>query len=411
MKKYSIFYSITLIFVLTIVSIILAFLYLIAYDKKNYSEQLNTKYSIYASATLSYINGNIAQEEMQEIVKNYDLDEIEEEPLKSYIIKNADVLDYKKGNFGSSSILLYKNKTYLIVSSKGIVKLFVDDDFQAYRYSIIRIIFGLVLAIVIATYAYTIRKIKPLKLLKKQIDKFAKGNFDIPKKQTGNDEISEVANAFYDSVNHIKKMNHSRQLFLRNIMHELKTPITKGIICAEMIEEGKQKQRIISVFERLEKMINEFASIEQLTSGVGLTNKLEYKKLIDIFDEAVDLSMIERKYMDIYINDDISINVDFKLFSLAIKNILDNGIKYSTDQKIKVMTSEDTIDFYTTGEPLSRPFEHYLEPFTQGENKSKGLGLGLYIVDHIVKAHGLTFSHRYENGKNIFSFIGLQKIM
>ena len=88
--------------------------------------------------------------------------------------------------------------------------------------------------------------------------------------RTGNDEISEVADAFYTAVMQIKKLNESRQLFLRNIMHELKTPITKGRITAEMIPEDKYQKRLISVFEKLEELINEFAAVEEATSGKKL---------------------------------------------------------------------------------------------------------------------------------------------
>lgn len=64
-------------------------------------------------------------------------------------------------------------------------------------------------------------------------------------------KISEVADAFYMAVMQIKKLNSSRQLFLRNIMHELKTPITKGRITAEMIQKDKYQERLINVFEKV----------------------------------------------------------------------------------------------------------------------------------------------------------------
>jgi len=56
-------------------------------------------------------------------------------------------------------------------------------------------------------------------------------------------------------------------------MHELKTPITKGLIAAQMIEKSKNQERLISVFHKLENLINELAAIEQITSKIGLTNK------------------------------------------------------------------------------------------------------------------------------------------
>lgn len=397
--------------ILSITIISLAFAYLITYEKQNYTTQLNLKYSRIAESTLLYLNNSISEDNFINRLRNYNLEEITEEPLKSYIILNGQVLDEKSVRLGSSSIIFYNKDNYLKVSSNNITMLFRDEDFQVYKYDMITAIFGAVLLIVIAAYIFIIRKIKPLKRLKRQIDKFASGDLNIPSKQDGNDEISEVANAFYESVSHIKKLNHSRQLFLRNIMHELKTPITKGRICAEMIEEGKQKQRLINVFERLEDMINELASIEQLTSGAGLAEKREKRRFVDILDQAIDLSMIEKDSIDLNIKNDILLNVDFKLFSLAIKNILDNSVKYSQNNRVEIVTDENSINFINPGEPLTHPFEYYLSPFTQGSSKNQGFGLGLYIVDNIIKAHGLDFTYRYENKKNVFSFTNIKNIL
>ncbi|MDR1614436.1 MAG: ArsS family sensor histidine kinase [Campylobacteraceae bacterium] len=405
--KSSILYTITVIFCISVASVTLAFLYLMQNDKENYTEELNIKYSVIAGATLFHLNSFITAKEMREQIKDYKMEEITDEPLKSYILSHGEVLQTLNNRIGQSAIISYKKNNYLNIVHDGTNMLLKDSEFQPYRYYIMRGIFGLVLFIIIFTYILIIRKIRPLKTLKQQIDKFAAGNFEVPSSQSGTDEISEVANAFYSSVNHIKKLNHSRQLFLRNIMHELKTPITKGRIITEMIYDNKQKQRLITVFERLETMINEFASIESTTSGIDLTNIGTYR-LIDIFDEAIDLAMIERSGINFNIDKDLSLNVDFKLFSLAIKNMIDNAVKYSPDKSITIAVNEDSIRFISLGEPLSKAFEYYLAPFAQGNTKTKGLGLGLYIVDNIIKAHKINFTYIHKDGKNIFSFENLQ---
>ncbi|MDR2790003.1 MAG: ArsS family sensor histidine kinase [Campylobacteraceae bacterium] len=405
--KSSILYTITLIFCLSVASITLAFLYLIQHDKENYTDELNNKYSFIAKTTLYHLNNFITAKQMEEQIKDYKMQEITEEPLKSEILSHGEVLEKIESSIGESSIITYKKNNYLNAVRGDTNILLKDSEFQPYRYYTMRGIFGLVLLIVIITYILIVKKIRPLKKLKQQIDRFAEGDFETPKMQSGTDEISEVANAFYTSVNHIKKLNHSRQLFLRNIMHELKTPITKGRIIAEMTQNEKQKQRLVAVFERLETMINEFASIESITSGMELTNIGAYR-LIDIFDEAIDLAMAERNSIKFCISKDLNLNVDFRLFSLAIKNMIDNAIKYSPDKSVTIDVNENSIKFISLGEPLKKAFEYYLAPFAQGGGKANGLGLGLYIVDNIIKAHKINFIYRHENGENIFSFESLE---
>jgi len=404
MIRSSIFYSITFIFFLATTSVFLAFLWLMEYDKQNYTSELNTKYSIVARATLFHLNNFITNDELEAQVKDYRMTEIADIEEKRRIGANAQVIEEIQAKIGSSSILIYEKNHYLQITHNDTVLLLKDDDYQPYRYDVIRIIFASVFFILLGTYIFTIRKLKPLRKLKQEIDKFARGDLEeVTCNSSGSDEISEVAEAFYNAVGQIKSLNHSRQLFLRNIMHELKTPITKGRITAEMVTQEKYKVRLITVFEKLETLINEFASIERITSSIGLTEVKEYR-LVDLIDEAMDLAMVDQESVGLNISEKISLQVDFKLFSIALKNMIDNGIKYSKEKRVKVVADKHSIRFISLGEPLEHPLAHYVEPFVQGANSTKSLGLGLYIVDNIIKAHSLELTYRHQNGYNIFYF-------
>lgn len=411
MIRSSIFYSITFIFFLSTISIFLAFLWLMEYDKQNYTKELNTKYSIVARATLFHLNNFITQEELETQVKDYQMTEITEPKERAMILDNSSVIEEIQAKIGSSSILLYDKHHYLKITHRDSIMLLRDEDYQPYRYDVIRIIFASVFFILLTTYIFTIRKLKPLRKLKIEINKFAKGDLEeVTCNSSGSDEISEVSTAFYNAVTQIKTLNHSRQLFLRNIMHELKTPITKGRITVEMLESTKYKERLITVFEKLETLINEFASIERLTSGIGLSDVKNYR-LVDIIDEAMDLAMVEPTSVALNINSEISLNADFKLFAVAIKNMIDNGVKYSSEKHMKVVADSKSIRFISLGAPLEYPLSHYVEPFVQGNNSVKSLGLGLYIVDNITKAHHLNLAYRHQNGYNIFSFENLEVLI
>lgn len=403
MTKSSIFYSITFIFAISIVSIFLALLFLLEYDKQTYTDKLNTKYSIIARATLFHLNNFITNEELKKQVQGYKMREISDPEAKNKIIQNAQIIQKIADRIGTSAILRYDNDHYLHIETKYSSLLLKDEDFQPYRYDLIKVIFGVVFAIIIIAYILTIRRLKPLRKLKRQMDRFAKGDLDINCKTDGEDEISQVANSFHNAVEQINKLNHSRQLFLRNIMHELKTPITKGRISAEMLENGKQRDRLIGTFEKLELLINEFASIEQITSGEGLKNVKPYR-LVDMLDEAIDLAMISPSQIEIDLDDEIILHVDFRLFTTAMKNVIDNGIKYSIDQTIKIVATKEKIAFISQGKPLKYDLEHYLEPFVQEKNSHQSFGLGLYIVYHIVKAHHISFTYEHKEGYNYFNF-------
>lgn len=410
MKRSSVFYTITFIFALALTSIFLAFLWLMDYDKQNYARELNAKYSTIARNQLFLMSGIINEKEYERQTGDFKMPEITNERQREEILANATVLEEISADIGSSAIMIYQNHHYLKVQHVDKILLLKDNDYQPYRYDIIKIIFLLVAIILLAAYVFVIRKLKPLRKLKRQIAKFAAGEIDeVQNVSSGNDEISEVAEAFYDAVSQIKNLNASRKLFLRNIMHELKTPITKGRLAAEMIEKSKNQERLVSVFIKLENLINEFAAVEQVTSNIALNNT-KICRIDDIIDEALDIAMVDPGQVTISKLEDVNLNADFKLLAIAAKNMIDNALKYSPNKHVNITITRESIKFINEGERLSKELRHYVEPFTKGESAQKSFGLGLYIVENIIKAHKLTLSYEYKNGLNVFSFENLQNI-
>lgn len=410
MKRSSVFYTITFIFALALTSIFLAFLWLMDYDKQNYARELNAKYSTIARNQLFLMSGIINEKEYERQTGDFKMPEITNERQKEEILANATVLEEISADIGSSAIMIYQNHHYLKVRHVDKILLLKDNDYQPYRYDIIKIIFSLVAIILLAAYVFVIRKLKPLRKLKRQIAKFAAGEIDeVQNVSSGNDEISEVAEAFYDAVCQIKNLNASRKLFLRNIMHELKTPITKGRLAAEMIEKSKNQERLVSVFIKLENLINEFAAVEQVTSSIALNNT-KICRIDDVIDEALDIAMVDPGQVTISKLEDVNLNADFKLLAIAAKNMIDNALKYSPNKHVNITITRESIKFINEGERLSKELRHYVEPFTKGESAKKSFGLGLYIVENIIKAHKLTLSYEYKNGLNVFSFENLQNI-
>ena len=410
MSRSSIFFTITFIFALALTSIFLAFLWLMDYDKQNYARELNNRYSNGARANLFYMSGIIDKAEFDRQMEGTQMSEVAESSLRDEILANAIVIEEISADLGSSAILLYKKRHYLKMRHLDEIKLLMDKDFQPYRYVVIQAVFIVVALILLAAYVFVIIKIKPLRKLKRQIDKFAAGELDqIKNVSSGSDEISEVSQAFYDAISQIKALNESRHLFLRNVMHELKTPITKGLIAAQMIEKGKNQERLVSVFHKLENLINELAAIEQTTSKIALTNKKPCL-IEDLIDEALDIAMVEKEQVSVNILEEAQIVVDFKLFSVAIKNMVDNGLKYSADRHVNIVVSGGALKFTSRGEKLKQPLEFYVQPFIKGEDAQRSFGLGLYIVSSILAAHELNLGYEHKNGLNIFSFENLNAV-
>jgi two-component system OmpR family sensor kinase len=250
-------------------------------------------------------------------------------------------------------------------------------------------------------YLWIVRSLKPLSELKNKIKTFSEGNLDISCSSDKDDEIAEVANEFDHAVTMIRELLQSRQLFLRAIMHELKTPIAKGRLMSEMLPDEKSKARMHSIFERLNLLIDEFAKIEKITSRNFELNIKPYK-MSDLVEASIDILMVENpeRLVSIEIEKDYIVKADFELFTLAMKNLLDNAIKYSTDKHVTVKILEDRVEVINKAEALSEPLENYFKPFHTSKG---GLGLGIYIVKSILDIHQMALEYRYEEGKNIFT--------
>jgi two-component system, OmpR family, sensor kinase len=265
------------------------------------------------------------------------------------------------------------------------------------------------LALLIFAYMYVsiFKSLAPLKTLSAQIRKFARGDLSIECKSELSDEIAEVANEFDNAVKRIRDLLNARQLFLRTIMHELKTPIGKGRIVSEMLDDATAKKRLKGVFERLDMLIAEFAKIEQLASKHYALNIQEYT-LLHVIDQAIDLLMLDEvKRAELVVCEgdfDVMVHVDFELMALAIKNLMDNAIKHSLSRNVVVRMEGATLLICNEGEALSMSIEEYFQPFVSGSKAhGSGLGLGLYIVKNIVQQHGYDVVYAYEKGWHCFS--------
>jgi two-component system OmpR family sensor kinase len=272
------------------------------------------------------------------------------------------------------------------------------------RYPIeLTLAFAGALGLLIILYLWIVRSIQPLSELKRKIIRFSQGDLDIRCHSDRKDEIAEVANAFDQAVQTIRDLLQSRQLLLRAIMHELKTPIAKGRLLSEMIDDPKKRERFHAIFERLNLLIDEFAKVEQISSKNFQPDFRPYKAS-DILEGSIDLLMLDDpgRHLHTVIREDFTLRADFELLTLALKNLIDNGIKYSPDRRVDLLVSDPRIVISNRGEPLREPIEQYYTPFHSSRN---GLGLGLYIVKSILDIHGLELEYRYEEGQVSFTIL------
>jgi len=409
MKKSSIFTSITFIFITAAAGIVFTFIFFYQYEKEQNQKDFLNRYALMSKSIQYQLVFSPDLKDFFKLLKEDKMQPIKDVKKALKILNSTPIIYRHTSSIGTALILKNKKNAYLYIVTKKYSLLLKDLLYNSNRNIIYILIFALIFILIIMAYIFTIKKFLPLKKLKIEIDKFAKGDLNVNIHSDGKDEIADVSNAFNNAVKQIKRLNSSRILFLRNIMHELKTPITKGRITAEMLPEGKNKERLINVFEKLQSLINEFITIEKISSGFIVLD-IKPVRLIDMIDEAVDLAMINKNQIQLMKNQEIILNVDFKLFSIAIKNMIDNAIKYSIDKKVQIIANDKALIFKNRGEKLKKELKEYMEPFTSDGNQKDSFGLGLYLVDNILRAHKLQLLYGYKDGWNTFVFKNIDKL-
>jgi len=408
MKNISVRSFIHILFSVAFIFLVVIFLLLKSWDKDREKIDEFKRYQLISLSVLSKLTTDPTPKELQDLYNTFHLKPVDKKLLPKIIdeiAKRGETI-YNGGTaVGQMRVFkLSKDKKYIYIQKPPYDLMLVSVLPPNYYKEIAISSISLLVLLLLLIYGAILRKLQPLKTLHQQIEKFANGDMNVHITYKYNDEIGKIAKSFDDAIQHINQLSQSKNLFMRNMMHELKTPITKGRIAVEMIDDEATKAVLIRAFERMNELISELAELERVTSRSFEPN-FEYLMLDEIVNEATKLLMSsDNLIIDIQ---PYAMTTDKKLMAIVIKNLIDNGFKYGKG-KVILKTNVDIIEVISTGDSLKHPLSYYTEPFSQAEKRSEGFGLGLYIVDNILQKLGYKLGYRYENGQNIFMILPSQ---
>jgi len=424
MKKHAVLITVLFALIVSLVSVSAIFWEFYKLNKEQYINHIFTKYSVITQIYREHKQRRSPEIMLEANLAVYNLEVTKDKKVKDLILSqgkilkkegfrslNTSLMINEKGMFTQNTVtnlratmIEYKKGIYFFIETPNGEILIKDDDLKPYSSLNLLYAYSTIFMIISFSFVLVLQKLRPLIRLRKKIALYGEGNMNVSFKTKSEDEIGAVANELEKARQKINNILESRTLFLRNLMHELKTPIAKGTIATQMLESQKQRERFSSIFKRLETLVNEFAMIEEVTS---LDDKKDFSdyRLLDIIDGAIDMAMVERSHVSIVdIDGSIKIHVNYRLYTTAIKNMIDNAIKYSSDKHITIVMRNGELCFESKGECLKHPLQYYIEPFTKDNPSKNSFGLGLYLVDSILKAHGQVLAHEYDNGVNRFIF-------
>ncbi len=321
------------------------------------------------------------------------------------IVKNAEVLFLQPHTFGALEILKYSDKYYLYIKYLDKELLLYDplqEESMNERYITNSLVFLDVL-LMLVIYLVILKMLSPLKRISQKMKEFAAGDLSARATVKSKDEIGEVSYSFNDMASKLQESLNAREELLRDVGHELRTPIAKGKFALEDIGESKEKKILKQVLNDLDELTSQVLQMQMLENeGTLVYGKFKAQTLIT---EALSKLYIEDENDIVVTLEDFEINGDLYYLTLALKNLIDNALKYCSSKPVLIQAKERKISVLSSGEKLDKEFAYYLKSFTQAQRDQKGFGIGLGIVKKIVVKHGFLLDYEHKDGKNIFTIV------
>jgi len=322
--------------------------------------------------------------------------------------KSMKIILIQPHSFGELQILKTNDSKYLLFirymdDSITLIDKQLQKSFQEQWLLNILVLFDIIVLIII--FLIIVKILSPLKELILKMQNFTQGKYPSRVEVKSSDEIGNVATTYNTMAQNIESLITSREEFLRDIGHELKTPISKGMFAVETLGDSESKAIIQKSFAELERLSSELLEIEKL-HAIGDIKKDVFKVETLILEALSRLILEDESIINIDIKNDFLIDGDLNYLSLALKNLIDNAIKYTTEYPVYIIADKNVVTVKNRSEKLVHDIDYYLKAFTQEENSrgSKGYGLGLNIVKKIIDKHQMILSYEYVDNYHLFSF-------
>ncbi len=317
-----------------------------------------------------------------------------------------------------------KNEHYIIMEHK--VGIGEYDDYETIIYRIadvtyvwdklrilvlgMAVFMVVILGLVIFAVSKQIDRIlQPLVKLNTSADKIAKGQYSYRIDVTGNDEVSSLGESFNkmaEAVEHrtnsIKESERKKTLFIGDLTHELKTPMTaisgyaQTLLMTKLDDEQKEEALtyIYEECERLERLSKKMMELLELENGGHIVfRQTPVRILFDGVEMACSRLLKEKEITLECVEQGECFRVDADLMTDALINLVDNAIKASDCGSRIVLRAEDKkITVQDFGKGIKKEEQqNILEPFYMVDKarsrKNGGAGLGLTLTATILKKH------------------------
>lgn len=263
---------------------------------------------------------------------------------------------------------------------------------------------------------------RPFMKLKDATERLRKGDLYVRIETSGRDEISLLAQSFNRLTEDLRREDELRRHLSSQLTHELRTPLTVLKANIEALKDGMMETE-----KAIENMEPEIERLKRLVEGMEEIVKAEASLFTRITPEKLDISQFLKKVIEpfepefrkkgLYLEikaEPLLIRTDPEKLSIILRNLLSNSLRYTDRGGLTISAQKDKegliLTLTDTGKGIEPSRLPYIFKRFYRDETSEGLGIGLSIVEGLIRLLDGSIEVKSEQGKGTAFIIRLKSL-
>jgi signal transduction histidine kinase len=251
---------------------------------------------------------------------------------------------------------------------------------------------GIMAIVILAVSVWAVRRVTaPLAAVSAAAERLGNDLNASPMPDTGTIETRQASRAFNTMQARLRSLIENRTRMLAAISHDLRTPLTLLRLRVENLQNEQERDKMLATIAEMDSMVGVTLQFARDEAATELQRPTDIAALVQsIVDDMADAGM------PVKMEPAESIVYDCRSDALkrAIRNLLDNAVKYGKAATVAIQTTPKVIEILIDDEgpgipreELSRVFDPFYRLEESRNRETGGVGLGLAITQSIVQAH------------------------
>ncbi len=287
----------------------------------------------------------------------------------------------------------------------------VMDEVNFIENRVLKVTLPIIIIFGALIFIYFINSLLPIEKITEGVRQVTRGKYDYRIEDVGSHDLDQIVNSFNVMSNRLNEIDEQQSIFISNLSHELKTPITSiKIITESLVNASSTVDKavlnellgdICTETERLKDLIDELlylATLDKKNVSLNLSYQSISKPIKYAMNSLKALANKKNISVDYITIEEIYAEYDYSKMVQVFVNIIGNAIKYNNENGfVKITETQDrnNVEIHVIDNGIGIPkkdmkyiFDRfYRASFSRARDDVGGTGLGSTISRDIIKLH------------------------